>query len=177
MKDWHKIAGEIVYAHVALIPTEAEDDRGSWDIPGSLLALVDAVAKALEEASNPANIAEHDPWMGRLANKIADFSIRIGALEKPELSVSYGPAPGKPVLVNDKWLEDLNNKIAQVHQRLNTLDGARVRLEDVQRGIGDIVTTMEANLNQPHAASVEGRMVNVETRLNAVEAQMKRVQT
>jgi len=72
-------------------------------------------------------------------------------------TVSYGPAPGKPVLVSDKWLEDLNNKLAQITQRVNQLDGQ-------QRGMGDIVTPAVARLTE-HRRLID----DLDKRLVAVE--------
>lgn len=83
-------------------------------------------------------------------------------------NVSYGPAPGKPVLVNDKWLEDLNNKIAQINQRLNVVEG-------VQRGFGDIVTKQEPRLQAVEKRADEHRRLidNVDKQLVAVEQSTK----
>jgi predicted nucleic acid-binding Zn-ribbon protein len=113
MKDWRAIADSIIQANSKLTK------EGVLCLDANALSI--GIAHALEMAANPVNIAEHDPWMHRHANKLADFDIRIGALEEQ--------AKSRQVLVNDKWLEHLNNKLAGIQQRMNDLDGRTRQVE------------------------------------------------
>jgi hypothetical protein len=65
--------------------------------------LIDAIAKALETASNPVNISDHDPWMHRLATRLADIDIRMNKIE--DWAKRLDPTYGK-LIIADLTRED-----------------------------------------------------------------------
>lgn len=82
-------------------------------------------------------------------------------------TVSYGPAPGKPVLVSDKWLEDINNKIAQINQRLNHMEG-------MQRGFADIVTAQAVRLDEQERHMKKVQEIAFKVQAGWTEANVKK---
>lgn len=70
MKDWLPIAQRLV-----------DEARKNGTVGVRYNDLIDAIAVALREASNPVNISDHDPWMHRLATRLADIDIRMSAVE------------------------------------------------------------------------------------------------
>jgi hypothetical protein len=70
MKDWLPMAQRMV-----------DEARHDGTVPVRYNDLINMIAIALREASNPVNITEHDPWMHRLATRLADIDIRMNAVE------------------------------------------------------------------------------------------------
>jgi hypothetical protein len=87
MRDWLMTAQRLV-----------DDARPHGSVLVRYNDLIDAIAIALREAANPVNITEHDPWMHRLAGRLASIDIRLRMLEDAhEAQIPVAPGPDQDI--------------------------------------------------------------------------------